>query len=326
MVIGILIITWNSADVIETCIAACSQVSGARVLVVDNASSDDTVAVVKRHATVELIASETNLGFSGGVNLGMRKLADCDAVLLLNPDAAPTGGVGRLAEAVLQPGVGAAGGTLNDPNGRRQEGFHVRAFPTPWTLAFEVLGINRLLPWNPVNRRYRMLASKEINQEVDQPAAAFLMVKHRAWEAVGGFDESFHPVWFEDVDFCWRLRKYGYRILYVPEATAVHIGGHSAAYLDWDSRQLFWYGSLLRYASRRFTSSGRAAVGFAVMAASIPRAVRSAAAQGIQRSVRVYSEVFRMAWVCWRHSERLVACTTTNRREREGQTASSPGK
>ena len=127
------------------------------------------------------------------------------------------------------------------PDGRAELGFNVRAFPTATSLAFEILGVNRLLPKNSFNRAYRIELDPERETEVDQPAGAFLMINRAAWDAVGGFDEDFWPVWFEDVDFCLRLRQAGYRILYAPRTMAHHIGGHSAARLSWEQRQLFWY-------------------------------------------------------------------------------------
>jgi GT2 family glycosyltransferase len=256
----------------------------------------------------------------------METLEDCDAVLLLNPDAAPVRGIDKLAEAVMNPGIGAAAGTLTGADGRRQDGFNIRSFPSPLTLAFEVLGLNRLAPWNPVNRRYRTMWTAANAGEVEQPAAAFLMLNRDAWRSVGGFDEGFYPLWFEDVDFCYRLRERGYRILYIPEAEARHIGGHSAARLGWDSRQVFWYGSLLRYASLRFNVLGCAFVALAVMAGSIVRAVAATAEYGVGRSVRVYSEVFRQAITCRINRKRSIASCKTNRNEREGQTARLPGK
>ncbi len=75
-----------------------------------------------------------------------------------------------------------------------------------------MLGLNRLWPGNPVNRRYRCLdLDLEAAADVEQPAGAFLLIRRDAWQALGGFDEGFHPIWFEDVDFLKRARDAGYR-------------------------------------------------------------------------------------------------------------------
>ena len=100
---------------------------------------------------------------------------------------------------------GLAAGKLVDKTGVAQKGFTIRRFPTPASLIFELFGINRLWPSNPVNRRYRYL-DRDLDQPgpVEQPAGAFLMFRRDVWKRLRGFDESFHPVWFEDVDYCRR--------------------------------------------------------------------------------------------------------------------------
>ena len=139
---GIVVVTWNSADVIGACLDACLRFPNVRVAVVDNSSSDGTAEEVRKRPQVLLAANSENRGFAGGVNQGISML-DEPAVLILNPDAVPVKGFDRLASAVAESGVGAAAGVLLDSEGQPQHGFNVRRFPTPWTLAFEVLGLNR---------------------------------------------------------------------------------------------------------------------------------------------------------------------------------------
>jgi N-acetylglucosaminyl-diphospho-decaprenol L-rhamnosyltransferase len=291
---GIVIVTYNSADVIGECVEACRGIASASIVVVDNASEDGTVDAIPRSSNVRIIANQRNLGFAAAVNQGFVALSDSEAILVLNPDATPVSDIDQLEAAAMDPGVGAATGRLLDSNGFDQHGFNVRGLPTAWTLAFEVLGINRLLPGNPVNRRYRR-HGPESGGDIEQPAGAFLMVRRAAWAHVGGFDESFFPIWFEDVDFCKRLLDNGYRIRYVPEATARHQGGHSASSLSWRDRQLFWYGSLLKYASKQLSATSRRVVVLAVMLACFPRMVAGMLQFGISESVSVYSRVVWLA-------------------------------
>ena len=115
--------------------------------------------------------------------------------------------------------------------------------------------VNRLWPRNPVNRRYRCLdADYSQIQEVEQPAGACLAITRAAWESVGGFDEQFFPVWFEDVDLCKRLLDGGGKIIYCPAARFRHSGGHSVGKLPFRDKQTFWYGNMLRYAHKHFSS------------------------------------------------------------------------
>jgi hypothetical protein len=121
------------------------------------------------------------------------------------------------------------------------------------------------------------------------------MIRKAAWELIGGFDEGFHPVWFEDVDFCKRLQREGLRIVYVPSAIARHRGGHSAEKVTWASRQLYWYGSLLRYAAKHFPASSRRMVSSAVTVACIPRMIAGVLIQRTLTPVAVYSKVMWLA-------------------------------
>jgi GT2 family glycosyltransferase len=221
---------------------------------------------------VQLIANVINKGFAAAVNQGVAAL-QTDLVLLLNPDAELESTIDGLADACSRDGVGAAGGKLVDETGQVQAGFTLRRLPTPAALTFEVLGINRGLPWNAVNRRYRCL-DLDLDQpsEAEQPAGAFLMFRREVWQRLGGFDTQFHPVWFEDVDFCKRTRDLRLKIQYVPQAVARHRGGHSVAELEWGCRQVYWYVSLLRYAYKHFRPYAYRGLSAAVVLGSIIRA------------------------------------------------------
>jgi N-acetylglucosaminyl-diphospho-decaprenol L-rhamnosyltransferase len=290
---GVVVVTYNSADVIESCLDSCANLT---VIVVDNASSDGTADVVRRRPAVKLIANTKNRGFAGGVNQGVAAL-HTKLILLLNPDVELETSIALLAEACSREGVGLAGGRLVDADfGEAQSGFTLRRFPTPWTLVFEVLGVNRLWPPNPLNRRYRCRdLDLEKPAEVDQPPGAFLMFRREVWQRLGGFDTQFHPVWFEDVDFEKRARDLGLKILYVPQVTARHRGGHSIAGLDWGCRQLYWYASLLKYASKHFRPYAYRGVSAAVVLGSIFRAVAEVIRWRSFRPVKVYAKVVRFA-------------------------------
>jgi len=167
------------------------------------------------------------------------------------------------------------------------------------TLAFEALGINSLFPSNPANRRYRCLdVDLSKPSEVEQPPGAFLMFRREVWHTLGGFDTQFSPLWFEDVDFSKRVHDLGLKILYVPEVTARHQGGHSIAMLNWGCRQVYWYASLLRYASKHFQTIGCSGVSLAVVFGSIFRSMIGLVQRRSLRPIRVYGQVMGMAARC----------------------------
>jgi GT2 family glycosyltransferase len=294
---GIVIVTFNSENQILECLDAALARSS-DVVVVDNASADATCERVRARPRARLLANSLNRGFAAAANLGIAAL-DCECVLLLNPDAVLLTGVEDLADACLRPGAAAAGGKLLDDTGRPQRGFLLRRLPTPWTLAFEALGLNRLLPRNPVNRRYRCLdLDPDQPTSAEQPAGAFLMIRRDAWREIGGFDERFHPLWYEDVDFCKRLLDRGYRLEYCPSAVARHSGGHSICTIPWDLRQVYWYANLLRYVAKHFSRLAVRGVSAAVLVGSIARVMAGICAQRNLKPALIYGKVVRFAFRC----------------------------
>jgi N-acetylglucosaminyl-diphospho-decaprenol L-rhamnosyltransferase len=292
--IGIVIITYNSEDVIGRCLDSCLNIADAEVVVVDNHSSDRSRDEVEKRPGVRLIANASNRGFAAAANQGIEAL-DTTCILLLNPDTVLKSGIENLLTTCMQPRVGAVGGLLLGCDGVSQSGFNIRQFPTPWTLAFEALGLNRVWPGNPVNLAYRIKTPNIATRNAGQPAGAMLMIRRTAWKEIGGFDEAFHPVWFEDVDFCRRLRDAGYDIAFVPDAIAEHVGGHSAKGLPWASREMYWYGSLLRYAAKHFSAPGRLLVTVSVTLGCVPRMlVRSLLYRNL-KPVSVYSKVMLLS-------------------------------
>jgi GT2 family glycosyltransferase len=253
-----IIVTHNSSASVRACLEALAG-EDCEIVVVDNASRDETVRLVQEFAAqspVRLTANSENRGFAAAVNQGA-EAAQGEVLLILNPDAiAEPGAVAALLRCLSETGAAAVGGALLGEDGQAARGFAFRRIPTLASLAFEALLINQLWPGNPVNRRYRCLdADYSRRQEVEQPAGACLLVTRAAWGSVGGFDESFFPVWFEDVDFCKRLLERGGRIVYCPEARFHHSGAHSVGQLSFRARQIFWYGNMLLYA-RKHLSSG----------------------------------------------------------------------
>ncbi len=299
---AILIVTYNSAHEVGACLEA-ALLTGAEILVIDNASTDATVEAVRAYP-VRLIANRDNRGFAGAVNQGVRA-TEAKYLLLLNPDAVLLTGIGALCEECSRPSVGAAAGLLTGAYGRPQAGFTVRRLPTPLALSFEVLGLNRLFPRNPVNWRFRCFDLQLRGTAVlpvEQPAGALLMFRRECWEELGGFDEQFHPLWFEDADFCARVKGLGKEILLVPRVVAKHVGAHSILNMALEIRRLYWYGSLLRYAAKHFSPSGRKLVCASVFLGAIVRSLSGLPAQRQVQSGRGgagWKDVARLAARCF---------------------------
>ncbi|MGA3202697.1 MAG: glycosyltransferase [Bryobacteraceae bacterium] len=313
-----IIVTFNSEAVIGPCLEALIKMApNVTPIVVDNASSDRTIERVHEAAQVQLIANSENRGFAAAVNQGI-SACDADYLLLLNPDAHLLTGIDSLIEASEKYGL--AAGKLVDAGGRPQAGFTIRRFPTPAALIFELFGVNRFWPSNSVNRRYRY-QDRDLDQPgpVEQPAGAFLMTRREVWNTLHGFDESFHPVWFEDVDYCKRalevpsteprasasgssdlnqgVRKY--QIAYVPSVQAVHQGAHSVGQIPEGCRAVYWCVSLTRYAAKHFHAAGYRAVCLAVVLSSFPRMVARMIQDRSLQSVATYRKIVRFAGLCF---------------------------
>jgi N-acetylglucosaminyl-diphospho-decaprenol L-rhamnosyltransferase len=265
-------------------------------IVIDNASNDQTRERVRERAHVQLLANRENRGFAAAVNQGIAA-SGADFLLLLNPDANLLTGVDALIEASRQYGL--AAGKLVDSASNAQSGFTLRRLPTPASLIFELFGINRLWPSNVVNRRYRYL-DRDLDQPgpVEQPAGAFLLTRRDVWEELGGFDESFYPVWFEDVDYCKRAIDQNYKIEYMPSVQAMHLGGHSVNRISPACRAIHWCVSLTRYAAKHFHSAGYRAVCLAVLLSSFPRMVARMIQDRSLQSVATYRKIVLFAGLC----------------------------
>jgi len=266
-------------------------------VVVDNASSDRTVDLVRIRNGARLIANDKNRGFAAAVNQGVREASGDDFILVLNPDTELLTAIDSLAESTERHGV--AAGRLVNADGNTQAGFTIRRFPTPTSLVFELFGINRLWPSNPVNRAYRYL-DRDLAQpgSVEQPAGAFLMFRQNVWKKLGGFDERFYPVWFEDVDFCRRAVDAGYEIAYAPSVVARHKGGHSVTRISSERRASYWCVSLLTYAAKHFRPWAFRGICAAVVLSSVPRMVAGMISERTLSSVVTYCNIMRFAGLC----------------------------
>jgi N-acetylglucosaminyl-diphospho-decaprenol L-rhamnosyltransferase len=291
--IGIIIVTYNSESVIGACLDAAIR-SHAQIVVVDNGSTDGTVGEIARRP-VRLMANPANRGFAGAVNQGFVML-NCPYIVLLNPDAILESSLEPLREACQRPGVAGAGGRLLDVNGLPQIGFMVRRLPTPPALILEALVLNRVWPANPVNRRYRALDldySRDL--QVEQPSGAFLMVRRSVWQELGGLDEGFFPLWFEDVDLCRRILDRGLVLYFTPKSVAKHTGAHSIPSLTVEMRRVYWYRSLLRYSAKHFRPAAFRMVCLSVVAGSILRGIAESARHRNFKPLASYAKIVRLA-------------------------------
>lgn len=229
--LSIVIVNWNVCELLRRCLSSISRDKAGtaiEVIVVDCASSDGSLEMVRREFPwARLIASNENLGYARGNNVGMAE-ARGRYLLVLNPD---TELVGHALATMIryldeQPVVGALGPALRYPDGSVQSSR--RRFPSLATAFFESTLLHQWFPKNRVARRYYLDDHPaDVPQPVDWLVGAALMIRRKAWQQVGPLDEGFF-MYFEELDWCRRCRKAGWEIHYVPSAGIVHHEGKSS--------------------------------------------------------------------------------------------------
>ena len=207
-----------------------------RIVVADNASADGTVEMVAAdYPEVELHASERNLGFAAATNIGMRS-GGAPYVLALNPDTRVTEGALDRVLAVLDSRleVGVAGPRLVREDGSTDHAAK-RSFPTPLSALGHFTGVGRRSRAPEALAAYR--APEVESGPVDAVNGAFMLMRRRALQQVGDFDEGYW-MYMEDLDLSYRLAEAGWVSWYEPGATVVHLksgtaGEHRSPHLNW---------------------------------------------------------------------------------------------
>jgi GT2 family glycosyltransferase len=275
----VVVINWNSADLLRTCIESLvATTTDPAILVIDNASRDYSVDFITGfHNRVSLIGNSSNRGFAAAVNQAF-EWTTTPYILILNPDVQVLPGAVQLLEEFMDshPWTGAAGGYVG-------EKYLPRAFPTFGALVRENLGLGSGLA--PIQ------SSEPI--QVDQPAAAALIIRRDAYEDTGPFDERFFPAWYEDVDFCLRLKCHGWKIFFVPAAKFIHTGGYSAERLGSERFLRAYYRNQVRYVEKHFGSLATIAVRASIAAGMIGRVIER------PRQVKALAKVLMGALVGW---------------------------
>jgi N-acetylglucosaminyl-diphospho-decaprenol L-rhamnosyltransferase len=226
--LSVVIVTWNSAHFIGPCLDAlqANRHRPFECLVVDNASSDDTAAIIRRnYPWVTLLQPGRNLGFAAANNLALQR-ATGRYLLLLNPDTEVQPGALDALAGLLdrRPTAGAVGACLLNSNGTLQ--FSTYRLPTAATLAWEYFLRDLRRPDDARAGRYAA-ADYAVERPVEGLLGACLMVRRQAAEQVGFLDERF-VLYCEEVDWCIRLRRAGWQLWYTPATQVVHHSGQSA--------------------------------------------------------------------------------------------------
>jgi GT2 family glycosyltransferase len=244
----VVIVNWNSGRFLKECLASIERYGDAvaKVVVVDNDSTDGSDRIGDPPGNLELIRPGRNLGFAAGCNLGAERCAS-PYLLFLNPDARLfDGSIGRtlaFMETEAAKDIGICGIRLIDDDGNTQPS--CMNFPLLNTYFGQATGLDRLFP-----RLFtRLFAAADSHQSrlVDQVMGAFFLIRAELFRELGGFDERFF-VYMDDVDLSLRARQAGWHSYYFAEASAFHKGGGTSEqikalrlFYELQSRLLFGY-------------------------------------------------------------------------------------
>lgn len=233
--VTLVLVTYNSADQLAACLTALRAVQydpPPRLVVVDNASDDASIALVRRFAPAALVLPQpTNLGFGPAVNLGVMA-APSELVALLNPDTVVhPNWLAPLVAAAAAPTCGIAGSKILAHDG--QTLLHAGGTVDPHTLLTEHRGAGER-------------DHGQYDQAVDLPfvTGASLVLRRAVWAQLGGFDVGFFPAYVEDLDLCWRAQHHGLTCRYVPQSVLRHTespstGKFSGSYYYYAHRNRF---------------------------------------------------------------------------------------
>lgn len=241
MDLSIVIVSYNTKDLLKECLRSVYKNTGGlnhEIIVSDNGSIDGTIEMIKNEfPRVRLIKNGENLGFPKANNKGM-EAAKGDFVLLLNPDTVILSGSLILMMNFMKenPEAGAVASRLLNADGSNQPS--VSKFPDLFTLfvrfcvpRFVSGKIKELLANSNLKKKlgsqinsYFSLRNVEAPTEVDDVSGACLLIRRKTMEEVGFLDNKFF-LYCEDIDWCYRARKKGWKIIYLPAAKVIHYGG-----------------------------------------------------------------------------------------------------
>jgi N-acetylglucosaminyl-diphospho-decaprenol L-rhamnosyltransferase len=250
--IAAVVVNYESGAALTRCVGDLAAAGLAEVVVVDNGSSDGSLAAAL-DAVPGLVVVEPgeNLGYGSAVNRGVAASPPGLGLLLVcNPDLeVPAGAVDALAAALdADPGCALVGPLIRTPGGDRYPS--ARHFPSMVDAAGHAL-LGTFAPDNRFTRNYQRTdldTAPDVTMAVDWVSGACFLVRRDAFESVGGFDESYF-MYAEDVDLCWRLGRAGHRVAYAPAAEVTHAQGTSTDHHPY-RMILEHHRSLLRFAAR----------------------------------------------------------------------------
>lgn len=252
-------VNYKTADYVERMLAslfAHHKAEDVQVIVVENGSGDDLSKLERQFPQVDFIYSDTNLGFAGGCNLGIKE-AKGDPIILVNPDIIfDSDALVQIARKLNQdPDVGIGGISLKNLDGTQQD--CVWRFPRPLDQLMVLLKIPHIVGDRGPVARWKMKGFDYTKTtDVDQVMGAFFAIRKRVIEDIGLLDDGFF-IWYEEVDFCRRAKDAGWKVRYYADISARHKKGSSFDRVATIEKQAVVRKSLRRYMTKHHGLAGK---------------------------------------------------------------------
>lgn len=221
--IDVVIVNWNSGEQLVNCIESLfkSEEVDLNIIVVDNASVDNSLDLISHYSKISIVTLESNIGFAAGCNVGA-KYGRADYILFLNPDAGVYPdtliSVKTVMDKIENNDIGICGVQLLDTEGKVSRS--CARFPNIIQISAHIFGLDRV--FRKLNH-FMVEWDHEDTREVDQVIGAFFFVRRSLYDSLKGFDERFF-VYYEEVDFSLRARKNNAKTLFYSKAKAFHEG------------------------------------------------------------------------------------------------------
>lgn len=296
--VDVVVVNWNAGVQLLQCIESLRAHGGSalgRVVVIDNGSSDGSLDQLDEGESVKILRMGSNLGFARACNIGFKETSS-EYVLFFNPDAilfpGTLDGSLRCLEAIDNADVAVLGVQLVDASGSVQQS--CAKFPTATGILVQSFGLDRIFPsFSHFMREW----DHGDTRTVDQVIGAYFLVRRRAFESVGGFDERFF-VYYEELDFSLRAKLAGWRSLYCADVKAYHAGGGTSNQIK--ARRLFYaLRSRLLYVQKHFSTVDACLALFATLGVEpfsrLVHALIGGSLEGVKETFRAYAMLGR--WI-----------------------------
>lgn len=218
MDLSIIIVSYNEKELLRKCLKsvfASKTDFSYEVIVSDNGSADCTIEMIRQEfSNVKLLDNKKNLGFSKGNNVAIREAVG-RLILLLNADTEVRPDTFDLSIKYIDshPAVGAMGCKVLLPNGQLDKAAR-RKFPNPWNSFLRLFGLRKFSDYN-------ITIDPDLETEVDAITGAYFLTRKSVVDQVGMLDEEFF-MYGEDLDWCWRIKEAGHKVMYYPGAEVTH--------------------------------------------------------------------------------------------------------